>query len=90
LLKSLSLQEFYSTNYKDWLQEIVSQYQKYEEALGDVQNEFITGHREIEKGVFETTYSNGKHIIVNYNDKQVNVGDVVVKAKDYIVSKGGA
>lgn len=90
LLKSLSLHEFYSTNYKDWLDEIVSQYQKYEEALGDVQNEFITGHREILSGVFETTYSNGKQVVVNYNNKEVRIGSLVVKAKDYIVSKGGA
>lgn len=90
LLKSLSLHEFYSTNYRDWLPEIVSQYQKYEEALGDVQGEFITGHREIVSGVFETTYSNGKQVIVNYNDKEVRVDHVVVKAKDYLVSKGGA
>lgn len=90
LLKSLTLEQFYSTNYKDWLKEIVSQYQKYEEALGDVQNEFITGHREIVSGVFETTYSNGKQVIVNYNDKEVRVGNIVVKAKDFIVSKGGA
>lgn len=90
LLKSLSLHQFYSTNYKDWLEEIVSQYQKYEEVLGDVQNEFITGHREIVSGVFETTYSNGKQVIVNYNNKDVLVDGLAVKAKDYIVSKGGA
>ncbi|WP_211746015.1 DUF5696 domain-containing protein [Paenibacillus sp. Marseille-Q4541] len=89
LLKSLSLHQFYSTNYKDWLEEIVSQYQKFEEALSDVQNEFINGHREIVSGVFETTYSNGKQVIVNYNDNDVLVGNTTVKAQDYIVIKGG-
>lgn len=89
LLKSLSLHQFYSTNYNDWLEEIVSQYQKFEEALSDVQNEFITRHREIVSGVFETTYSNGKQVIVNYNDNDVLVGTTAVKAQDYIVIKGG-
>ncbi|UVI33755.1 DUF5696 domain-containing protein [Paenibacillus spongiae] len=90
LLKSLNLQQFYSTNYRDWIQEMESQYKKYEEALGDVQDKFITGHRELMSGVYETTYSNGKQIIVNYNNKKVTAGSHVVEAKDYIVNQGGA
>lgn len=90
LLKSLNLQRFYSTNYSDWIQEIESQYKKYEEALGDVQDKFITGHRELMSGVYETTYSNGKQIIVNYNNKKVTVGSHVVEAKNYIVNQGGS
>ncbi|MCQ6563925.1 DUF5696 domain-containing protein [Paenibacillus mendelii] len=90
LLKSLNLQQYYSTNYRDWIQEMESQYKKYEEALGDVQDKFITGHRELMSGVYETTYSNGKQIIVNYNNKKVTVGSHVVEAKNYIVNQGGA
>ncbi|MCJ8012637.1 DUF5696 domain-containing protein [Paenibacillus sp. KQZ6P-2] len=90
LLKSLNLQQFYSTNYRDWIQEMESQYKNYEEALGDVQDKFITGHRELMSGVYETTYSNGKQIIVNYNNKKVTVGSHVVEAKNYIVNQGGA
>lgn len=90
LLKSVYLDGFYSTNYKDWIQEMTTQYKNYEEALGDVQDKFITDHREVMSGVYETTYSNGKRIIVNYNNKKVNVGSTVVEAKNYTVSQGGA
>ncbi|MFD0620932.1 DUF5696 domain-containing protein [Paenibacillus sp. GCM10027629] len=91
LLKSLHLDRFYSTYYKDWIQEIVSQYQRYTEALGDVQGEFIENHRELAHGVFETTYAHGKRIIVNYNETPYNLDTQhVVKARDFIVIKGGA
>ncbi|CAK4836563.1 unnamed protein product [Aphanomyces euteiches] len=89
LLKSVNLGSFYSTNYKDWKQEIVTQYQKYKAALGDVQDKFITGHRQLADNVFETTYSNGKQVIVNYNNKPVAVGNQKIEAKNYAVSQGG-
>ncbi|WP_102712829.1 DUF5696 domain-containing protein [Paenibacillus castaneae] len=87
LLKSKSLRNLYSTYYKDWLQEMVSQYQRYNEALGDVQDQFITDHRMLAEGVYETTYAAGKRVIVNYNSfPYVNDG-IAVKATDFTVIK---
>lgn len=89
LLESKSMYKFYSTYYKDWETEIVKQYQDYSEALGDVQDQFIIGHRELVKGVFETTYEKGKRIVVNYTDYPYTFEDTEIEPEDYIIIEGG-
>lgn len=88
LLKSRSLSNFYSTNYKDWMEEMVSLYQQYNEALNGLHNKFIVGHRKLTEDVFETTYSNGRRIIVNYKDVPYSSDGISVKAKDFIALGG--
>lgn len=83
LMKSRSLYTFYSTNYKDWTQEMVSLYQRYNEALGGLRDKFIVGHRSLADGVYETTYSNGRHIVVNYNETPYSGNGISVKANDF-------
>jgi hypothetical protein len=36
--------------------------------LNHLQMEFIEGHNKLSDGVFETVYSNGERVVVNYND----------------------
>lgn len=88
ILESKYMRHFYSTYYKDWDTEIVSQYQRYNQALGDVQNQFITEHRMLEDGVFETTYENGKSIIVNYNNYPYTHDGITIEAEDFITVEG--
>lgn len=90
LLSTRSLGRFSSTYYKDWLQDIASQYQRYNEALGDVQNQFIADHRQLADGVFEMTYTGGKRIVVNYNAEPYAARGLNVKPKDFVVvGQGG-
>ncbi|WP_188993772.1 DUF5696 domain-containing protein [Paenibacillus nasutitermitis] len=89
LMKSRSLNIFYSTNYKDWTEEMVSLYQRYNEALGGVRDQFIVNHRMLTEGVYETAYSNGRRIIVNYNDTPYSGDGVSVKANDFTAAGGG-
>lgn len=30
--------------------------------------EFVEGHNQLAEGIFETVYSNGEKVVVNYND----------------------
>lgn len=80
--------ELTSTTFSDWEHQAAEEYTRYNEALGDVQTEFITGHRELAPGVRETVYSGGKRIVVNYNDTEYRDGDLQVPAKDYAIVKG--
>ncbi|MEH7275058.1 DUF5696 domain-containing protein [Neobacillus vireti] len=89
LLESRSMRRFYSTNFKDWEKEIVEQYQQYNDALSDVQDQFITDHRMIADGVFETIYENGKRIFVNYNQDPFTIEGIEIGAEDFIVLEGG-
>ncbi|MNC32507.1 hypothetical protein D3C75_808660 [compost metagenome] len=81
--------ELVSTAFADWEEQAVSEYARYNEALGDVQGQFIAGHRQLAPGVRETRYSGGKRIIVNYNDAEYRSGSVYVPAKDFAVAKEG-
>ncbi|MEF3302735.1 DUF5696 domain-containing protein [Paenibacillus sp. GYB003] len=79
----------YSPDYRGWETEALQQYQKMNEALGDVQNKFIVNHRTLAPEVKETTYSNGKRIIVNYGNTTYSSGGITVKPQDYLIVKGG-
>src|SRR5699024_11997544 len=83
------MKKFYKTYYQDREEEMTSQYKKYNDALSDVQNQFITDHREIANGVFETTYEKGKKIVVNYNSDPYIEDDIEVEAEDFIIIEGG-
>jgi hypothetical protein len=80
---------FYNTYYPDWENFASEQYKRYNEALGDVQDQFITGHQKLAEGVKETTYSNGKRILVNYNLTEYRNGDLIVPAHNFVVIRGG-
>ena len=90
LLEADALFRFFSTNYKDWEVEMASQYQLFNEALGDVQDQFIMDHHQIAKNVFETVYENGKRIIVNYNEEPYTHEGQEIDAEGFIVLKGGS
>jgi hypothetical protein len=79
----------FSPNFDDWETQAVEEYQKFNEALGDVQDQFIVNHRSLTDKVKETTYANGKKIIVNYGLTPYTDGTITVKPQDYLVIKGG-
>ncbi|WP_248926832.1 DUF5696 domain-containing protein [Paenibacillus hamazuiensis] len=81
---------YYSLNYRDWETTAVEEYQRYNQALGDVQSKFIVGHRTLAPKVNETTYEGGKKIIVNYDTVPYSAGGITVPAQDFIVIPGGA
>jgi hypothetical protein len=89
LFYTRSLGRFFSTYYKDWMQEMVSQYQRFNEALGDVQHHFITDHRALADGVYETVYGNGKRIVVNYTDQPYSGNGWTVPPRDFAVVRQG-
>lgn len=79
----------YSLNYDEWEPAIKRDYDRLNEALGDVQDEFIVGNRTVAPNVKETTYAQGKRIVVNYNTFPVTVDGRQIPAMDFIVVEGG-
>ncbi|CAM3376328.1 DUF5696 domain-containing protein [Marinicrinis lubricantis] len=77
-----------SSTFADWKTEAVEQYQKYNEAFAQLQDQFIVGHRQLAAGVFETTYENGTRIYVNYNREDYIQGGIHVPALDYSMVRG--
>ncbi|MCS7459776.1 DUF5696 domain-containing protein [Paenibacillus doosanensis] len=81
---------YYNTHFADWADMAAEQYKQYNEALGDVQNQFITSHRTIAPNVKETTYENGKRIVVNYGIEPYRSEGMEVPAQNFVVIQGGA
>ncbi|SFT05237.1 DUF5696 domain-containing protein [Paenibacillus sp. BC26] len=80
---------YYSLNYRDWLDSLSEEYARANEALRDVQDKRIIGHRSISEDVKETTYEGGQRVIVNYGASAYAQGELRVPAQDFAVVKGG-
>jgi hypothetical protein len=52
--------------------------------LNDIRTARMTGHSCVQEGVYLTEYSNGSRIYVNYNDADVEVGDILIGKTDFI------
>lgn len=87
--KNANEMHLYSPDFRDWETQAVQEYQRMNEALGDVQNKFITNHRTLAPEVKETTYAGGKRIIVNYGNTTYSSGGITVRPMDYVIVKGG-
>ncbi|MFC5532045.1 DUF5696 domain-containing protein [Cohnella yongneupensis] len=85
-----TLSDYYSPSVSDWEQSAVADYQRYNDALGDVQDQFISSHRKLSENVYETTFAGGKKVIVNYNAEPYSDGAVQVAGEDFVVINGGA
>lgn len=89
LLVKTPSKDVYTSEFKIWKDEIIEQYQKVEESLGEVEGERIESRNVPQTGVVEVTYSNGKVIIVNYTDETYTSNGIEVEVKNFaIVEKG--
>jgi len=75
----------YTSSYQQWSQEIKRAYQWLNNLLGPVKGQEIVARQVLVDGVFATTYSNGKQIIVNYNDQPYSADGVTVNSKDAVI-----
>lgn len=77
----------YTSSYQQWAQEIKETYQWLNSLLSPVKGQTIVSRQVLAKGVMATTYSNGKQIIVNYNNQPFEFGNIIVNAKDAVVAE---
>lgn len=82
--------KYYACNFDEWKEDAVSQYNKFKEKMGDIYNQFITGHEKLASGVYKTTYENGKVVIVNYNYKDYDYNGTKVPQRDFVSIQGDA
>ena len=77
----------YTSSYNQWGQEIEDTYQWLNNLLGPVKGAHIVARQSLADGVMATTYSNGKQIIVNYNNAPFSADGVTVDGLDAIVTE---
>ncbi|MBK8986580.1 MAG: hypothetical protein IPM39_10945 [Chloroflexi bacterium] len=75
----------YSSSFAQWGEEIEANYAWLNALLGPVAGAHIVARQPLAEGVWATSYSNGRQIIVNYNAAPFSQGDLVVAGEDAIV-----
>lgn len=77
--------DLYSISFENWSDKIVETYERVNKDLKGLNNQTIKEHVRLQDNVFQTTYENGKKVIVNYNNQDVYIENVKVGALDYTV-----
>ncbi|MGI6541601.1 MAG: DUF5696 domain-containing protein [Limnochordia bacterium] len=88
LLRETSYALLFSSQYTTWMDTVKQEYQEVNVEMGYLQRLNITDHIRHDENVFETVYSDGTRVIVNYNHHEITVGDLSVPALDYLLIKG--
>ncbi len=83
-LKDTDFNLLFSSEYTLWGDDIVEISRELSEKLASVYYSPMVYHQ-VENQVATVKYENGKTVIINYNNTDVTVDGVVVKARDYII-----
>lgn len=81
LSKTKSIETYY---FDDWVNQAVDFYLKANAALADLRGARMVKHSQIKPGVFCAEYEGSSRIYVNYTTGDVDVGGIIVKARDFI------
>ncbi|MDF2645513.1 MAG: hypothetical protein K0Q73_1318 [Paenibacillus sp.] len=84
-VKDSDYNELYALHYGDWLDQAAGFYKEAGTLLNEVRSHVITDHRKLAEGVVQTTFENGKKIIINYNATTVQVNNKQLEAMSYWV-----
>ncbi len=77
----------YTSSYAQWGAEVKQTYAWLDKLLGPVKGQEILARQDLAEGVSATTYSNGKMIIVNYNETPFAYGAITVNAQDAVITE---
>ncbi len=83
--KDSKVENAFATELENWLDDISAIATEFNTKLAFTGNCTITGHDQLASGIVRVTYSNGNKVYINYNQEQITVDDVTVKAVDYTV-----
>lgn len=75
----------YTSSYGQWSAEVKDTYAWIDKILGPVRGATIEARQALATGVYATTYSNGKQVIVNYNSSAYQGDGVTVDAQDALL-----
>ncbi len=80
--------KYFSSDFRVLKDDATILYNKMKTDFGHLNNQFITDHQKIAKGVYMTQYEDGTQVIVNYNERAYTHKGNDVPAKDYFVEGG--
>lgn len=90
IVKDTPFQYLLSTNYETWLDFALEFYSEVNEVLRDLQGQGIVDHQQLAGDVYQTTYEDGTRIIVNYGLDAIQIDELWIESKNYVVIEGEA
>ena len=78
-------EDFFSANFSDWAENITAAYRTIDSPLASLHGRRIVEHKALAEGLIRVTYDNGTRVYVNYMDKLMTDGDVMVGAWSYAI-----
>lgn len=90
LLMETPYATLFSSQYELWVDTILEEYLAANVEMGYLQTMAMTGHRQLARNVFETTYLDGSRVLVNYRDEAFVTEDgIEIGPLDYVLVRGG-
>ena len=83
-LKDSDYHDWYHIYYGDQKEALISAYQTLQSAMQGLYGQKIHRHDRLMPNVYQTTYENGKAVIVNYNLYPVTVDGVEIEAEGWV------
>lgn len=77
--------QYFGAEYASWKEQMLEIYTRYNNELGHIFNQRMTGHEYVDESVAMTTYEDGTKVYVNYSYNDVAVDGITVAARDYAV-----
>lgn len=77
----------YTSSFAQWGAEVTETYQWLNSLLGPVEGARMVARQRLAPGVMATSYSNGRQIIVNYNETPFAAAGLFINAQDAIVQE---
>lgn len=88
-LKRTLYDELLGSEYTVWEKPAAAEYAKVAEVLAPLAGKTIEDHRSLMPKVYETSYSDGTRIIVNYNRSSVTIDGQIIEPYGFGIRKGG-
>ena len=76
-------EDLYSSSYNLWKQDAAELYKEYMPLLQKVYDSTIVSHSELLPDVMQTVFENGVEVVVNYNNKSVELDGVIIDAMSF-------
>lgn len=88
-LKRTLYDELLGSEYTVWEKPAAAEYAKVAEVLAPLAGKTIEDHRSLMPKVYQTVYSDGTRIIVNYNRSSVTIDGQIIEPYGFGIRKGG-
>lgn len=84
-LMNTKYQQYYSTQYKNWIEEAAAFYRRIKTFMTPLQTQRITQHQKLQDNVYLTGFEKGAKVIVNYSLQDITYEGQTIPKQDFLI-----